>query len=231
MTKSATTSPTLSISSLFYNEVVVSNQSVGVSPATILFMNKDSEITSFSPTSPAAKQVASTLILLGTIGFWSQLIFGTLSLVMLFFGAAILGSGGDPSGNENLALFCAALGVLTLILSVFFFFRRYISIGKALKKSRSGSDRPNKKFTLRLIRLGLTSNLIGMLISILGAEAFAGILLRKASRIPSVTNTLLDATQLINPAEMTALLANIHTIFCHFAGITLGLILLERINR
>ena len=194
-------------------------------------MNKDSEITSFSPTSPTVKKIASALILLGNLGFWSQLVLGSLSLVMLLFGAAVLGSGSDPSGNENLALFCATLGVLTLILSVFFFFRRYISIGKSLKKARPGSDRPNKKFTLRLIRLGLTSNLVGMLISILGAEAFAGLLLRKASRIPSVTNTLLDSSQLISPAEMTALLANVHTIFSHFAGITIGLILLDRINR
>ncbi len=194
-------------------------------------MNKDSELTSFSPTSPTVKKVATALIWLGNIGFWSQLVLGSVSLVMLLFGAAVLGSGSDPSGNENLALFCATLGVLTLILSVFFFFRRYISIGKSLKNARSGKDRPNKKFTIRLIRLGLTSNLVGMLISILGAEAFAGILLSKASRIPSVTNTLLDSSQLISPAEMTALLANIHTIFSHFAGITLGLILLERINR
>ncbi len=194
-------------------------------------MNKDSELTSFSPTSPTVKKVATALIWLGNIGFWSQLVLGSVSLVMLLFGAAVLGSGSNSSGNENLALFCATLGVLTLILSVFFFFRRYISIGKSLKKARSGSDRPNKKFTIRLIRLGLTSNLIGMLISIIGAEAFAGILLSKASRIPSVTNTLLDSSQLITPAEMTALLANIHTILSHFAGITLGLILLERINR
>ena len=194
-------------------------------------MNKDSEITSFSPTSPAVKQIASTLIFLGHIGFWSQLVLGSLSLVMLLFGAAILGSGSDPSGNENLALFCATIGVLTLALSIFFFFRRYIVIGKNLKNPRPGKERPNKKFTIRLIRLGLTSNLAGMLISIIGAEAFAGILLSKASRVPPVTNTILDSSQLINPAEMTALLANIHTIFSHFAGIALGLILIERINR
>lgn len=194
-------------------------------------MNKDSEITSFSPTSPTVKKVASALILLGSIGFWSQLLLGIVSLMMLLFSTPLLGSRSDSSGNENLALFCATLGVLTLAVSIFLFFRRYISIGKTLKNPRPGSDRPNKKFTIRLIRLGLTSNLAGMLISIIGAEAFAGLLFQKASLIPTGTNALFQPSQLINSVEIMALLANVHTIFSHYAGITLGLILLERINK
>ncbi len=194
-------------------------------------MNKDSELTSFSPTSPTVKKVASALILLGNLGFWLQLLLGIVSLMLLLFSTPLLGIKSESSGNENLALFCATVGVLTLALSIFFFFRRYISLGKSLKKARSGSDRPNKKFTIRLIRLGLTSNLVGMLISIIGAEAFAGLLFQKASLIPRGTNALFEPSQLINSVEIMALLANIHTIFSHFAGITLGLILLERINR
>ena len=194
-------------------------------------MNKDSEITSFSPTSPAVKQIASTLILLGNLGFWLQLLLGIVSLMMLLFSTPLLGSKGESSGNESLALFCASIGVLTLALSIFFFFRRYIVIGKNLKNARAGRDRPNKKFTVRLIRLGLTSNLAGMLISIIGAEAFAGLLFQKASLIPLGTNALFQPSQLINSVEIMALLANIHTILSHFAGISLGLILLERINK
>lgn len=195
------------------------------------FMNKDSEITSFSPSSPAVKKVASTLILLGNLGFWLQLLLGVVSLMLLLFSTPLLGSNSKTSGNENLALFCATIGVLTLALSIFFFFRRYISIGKSLKNARSSSDRPNKKFTIRLIRLGLTSNLAGMFIAIIGAEAFAGLLYQKASLIPTGSTTIFQPSQLINSVEIMALLANIHTIFSHFAGITLGLILLERINR
>ena len=193
-------------------------------------MNKDSEITSFAPTSPTVKKVASALVLLGNLGFWLQLLLGIVSLMLLLFSTPLLGSNSESSGNENLALFCATVGVLTLALSIFFFFRRYISIGKSLRNARSG-DRPNKKFTIRLIRLGLTSNLIGMLISIIGAEAFAGLLYQKASLLPTGATTIYQPSQLINSVEIMALLANIHTIFSHFAGITLGLILLERINR
>ena len=198
---------------------------------TKLLMNKDSELTSFSPTSPTVKQVASALILLGNLGFWLQLLLGTVSLMLLLFSTPLLGSTSESSGNENLALFCATVGVLTLALSIFFFFRRYISIGKSLKNARSGGDRPNKKFTIRLIRLGLTSNLVGMLISILGAEAFAGLLYQKASLLPTGAITTYQPSQLINSVEIMALLANVHTIFSHFAGVTFGLILLERINR
>ena len=125
-----------------------------------------------SPSSNAAassvKKVASALILLGNLGFWLQLLLGIISLMMLLFSTPLLGISSESSGNENLAIFCATVGVLTLALSIFFFFRRYISIGQSLKNARSGGDRPNKKYTIRLIRLGLTSNLAGMFISIIG---------------------------------------------------------------
>ena len=70
-----------------------------------------------------------------------------------------------------------------------------------------------------------------MLISIIGAEAFAGLLFQKASLLPAGSTTIYQPSQLINSVEIMALLANVHTIFSHFAGITFGLILLERINR
>lgn len=192
-------------------------------------MTRDSEITAFSPLSPKVKQISSNLIVLGNAGFWLQLLLGVVSLMLLFFASPLLTSAGNKDGSKSLAIFCATLGVLTLAVSIFFFFRRYISIGNTLKKAET-KDRPNKKFTIRLIKLGLTSNLVGMLISLIGAEAFAGMLYGKASQIPpgaAVYNT----AQLIEPVEIMALLANVHTIFSHFAGILIGLILLERINK
>jgi uncharacterized membrane protein len=191
-------------------------------------MTRDSEITAFSPLSPKVKQISTNLIVLGNAGFWLQLILGIVSLMLLFFASPLLTSAGNKDGSKSLAIFCASLGILTLAVSIFFFFRRYISIGSSLK--RSTKDRPNKKYTIRLIKLGLASNLVGMLISLIGAEAFAGMLYGKASQIPpgaAVYNT----AQLIEPVEIMALLANVHTIFSHFAGIAIGLWLLDRINK
>ncbi len=192
-------------------------------------MTRDSELTSFSPLSPKVKQVSSTLTILGNIGFWLQLVLGIVSLMLLFFASPLLSSNGGQNGSKNLALFCATVGVLTLAMSIFFFFRRYISIGKSLQKS-SSRDRPNRKYTIRLFKLGLASNLVGMFISIIGAEAFAGLLYNKASQIPAGA-AVYNTSQLIEPVEIMALIANVHTIFSHFAGILIGLILLDRLSK
>ncbi len=192
-------------------------------------MTRDSELSPFSPLSPKVKQVSSTLTILGNIGFWLQLVLGIVSLMLLFFASPLLSSDSGQNGSKNLALFCATAGVLTLAMSIFFFFRRYISIGKSLQKS-SSRDRPNRKYTIRLIKLGLASNLVGMFISIIGAEAFAGLLYNKASQIPAGA-AVYNTSQLIEPVEIMALIANVHTIFSHFAGILIGLILLDRLSK
>lgn len=192
-------------------------------------MTRDTDLASFSPLSPKVKQISSSLFVLGNAGFWLQLVLGVVSFMLLLLSTPVLSDTSNRDGSNTIAIFCAALGVLTLAISIFFFFRRYISIGKILKRGTT-QDRPKKQYTIRLIKLGLASNLAGMLISIIGAEAFAGILYGKASQIApgaAVYNT----AQLIEPVEITALLANIHTIFSHFAGILIGLILLDRISK
>ena len=192
-------------------------------------MTRDTDLTAFSPLSPKVKQISTNLIIFGNAGFWLQLVLGIVSLMLLFFASPLLRSEGNQDGTRSLAIFCAALGVLTLAVSIFFFFRRYISIGNTLKKGNT-KDRPNKKYTIRLMKLGLASNLVGMLISLIGAEAFAGILYGKAAQIPAGA-AVYNTNQLIEPVEIMALLANVHTIFSHFAGILIGLWLLDRVSR
>ncbi|VEP11511.1 conserved membrane hypothetical protein [Hyella patelloides LEGE 07179] len=192
-------------------------------------MTRDSDLASFSPLSPKVKQISTNLIIFGNAGFWLQLVLGIVSLMLLFFASPLLRSTSNQDGSKSLAIFCAALGVLTLAISIFFFFRRYISIGNNLKKGNS-KDRPNKKYTIRLMKLGLASNLLGMFISLIGAEAFAGILYGKAAQIPAGA-AVYNTNQLIEPVEIMALLANVHTIFSHFAGIVIGLWLIDRISK
>lgn len=193
-------------------------------------MTRDSELTSFSPLSPKVKQVSATLTILGNVGFWLQLVLGIVSLMLLFFASPLLSSESGQDGSKNLALFCATVGVLTLAMSIFFFFRRYISIGKSLQQKSSTKERPNRRYTIRLIKLGLISNLVGMFISIIGAEAFAGLLYNKASQIPAGA-AVYNTNQLIEPVEIMALIANVHTIFSHFAGIVIGLLLIDRLSK
>ncbi len=194
------------------------------------FMNRDSDITRFASLPSSVRNASSALKLAGNIGFWLQLILGVVAAIILLFSSAVL-SGGETNtqkAGSAFALFCATAGVLTLALSCFFFWR-YKKIGRAIQDPNL-AQRPKKQYTIKLVKFGLLANLTGTFISLIGAEAFAGLLYSKAARIP-IGAAVFDTPRLIEPVEIMLLLGNVHTIFSHFAGIAIGLWLLDRLSK
>ncbi|NJL82487.1 MAG: DUF3611 family protein [Chloroflexaceae bacterium] len=179
----------------------------------------------------AVQRAASSLSLAGNIGFWVQLVLGVIATLILLFASTTF-IGGDRNDataqGSAFAIFCAAGGVLALIVSIIFFFR-YRRMGQAMQDP-DPINRPKKTFTLRMVKLGLVANLVGMLLAIIGAEAFAGVLFAKAAKIPQGA-AVFNTTALVEPVEIMVILANTHTISSHFAGIVVGLWLLDRLNR
>ncbi|WP_013323595.1 DUF3611 family protein [Gloeothece verrucosa] len=191
-------------------------------------MNRDGELA--APLSQGAVKAASTLRMAGNIGFWLQLVFGVLAAVLLLLAAAGLTAAGDTKTIQGagFSLFCATGGILALIISLIFFFR-YRKIAQLIQYG-DPAIRPHKKSTLQAIKLGLVANLLGMLLAILGAESFVGVLWQKLSSLPQGT-TIYNTSQLPQPNEILLVLANTHTIFCHFIGIVIALLLLDRLNK
>lgn len=197
-------------------------------------MSRDSEITpaplSPSALSPAIMRASATLKLGGNTGFWLQIVLGVVAALILLFASVSFFGEGKPSPGIGLGLFCAACGVFALVVSIVFFYR-YKRLAR-LMQNPNPALRPKKSYTLQVINLGLTSNLIGMSISIVGAEALVGLLLGKFLNLPqgAVTSTI-DPNQLLKGGEIMIILANTHTIASHFAGIVIALWLLNRLNR
>jgi hypothetical protein len=98
--------------------------------------------------------------------------------------------------------------------------------------SADPSRRPKKSETLQLIRTGLVVNLVGMFLSILGAEALAGIVLLKILTLPqgSVAFGTQNLSQFVNPVDLIIVQANTNSIMAHFAGIACSLWLLQRLS-
>ena len=194
-------------------------------------MSQDSEITSFSSSlPPAVLKASSNLRLGGNVGFWIQLVLGVFAAVILLFAStSILG---DQKAGEGdvFGLLCATGGVVALIVSIVCFFRcRKIA---QLMKVRDAVSRPKKSYTLQIINLGLIANLIGMLSAIIGAEALVGLLLKKFLNLPQgAVASAINPNDLLKAGEIMIILANTHTIMCHFVGIVIALWLLNRINR
>ncbi|MDJ0846143.1 DUF3611 family protein [Crocosphaera sp.] len=182
------------------------------------------------PLPPNVKRAATILQWSGNIGFWGQLVLGVLAAALLFL--ALPGLAGQENRTEgtNFSIFCSIAGVSALLISILICFR-YKKIAQSMRNPEAKA-RPKKSSTLQLIRAGLLSNLVGIFLSIIGAEGFVGLVWLKLSNIPqgaSVYGT--SSSNLLTPNDFLLLLANTHTILCHFVGIVVGLYLLDRLDR
>ncbi|AFY36585.1 hypothetical protein Lepto7376_0137 [[Leptolyngbya] sp. PCC 7376] len=186
---------------------------------------------------PAAiLRASATLKFAGNIGFWVQLVLGVIAALILLFASASL-VGGDASAAQqdptfsqgsSFGVFCAAGGIVALVVSIFFFFR-YKTIAR-LMLVNDNALRPKKSYTLQTIKFGLLANLIGMMAAIIGAESFVGLVIGKALTIPQGA-VFSNTSQLIQPKDLFIILANTHTIASHFTGIVVALWLLNQLNK
>ena len=180
----------------------------------------------------ALQQIALTFRLTGWISFWTQLVLGVVSTLVLLF--ASLSRDVSPtnqnSAGTGLGIVFAVSGVVTLGLGVYLAFR-YTRIAKRLQSSNA-NNRPRKADTIQIVRLALIVNLVGMLLSILGAQAIAGILLLRSLSLPQgLGAALYNPNQIIRPVDIFVVQANTNTVAAHFAGILCSLWLLNRVNR
>jgi hypothetical protein len=197
------------------------------SEITNLSTNRDSSDLYSLP--PAVQRAANILMQQGRIGFWAQIILGVISGVLLLIATAgLLGAKQRTSGIE-IGILCAIAGAAFLIVAIFFS-SRYMRIARKMLKGDEVS-RPKKSDTIQLIRQGLIANIIGMFLTILGAQALAGIVLIKSLNVPQGTfNVGSNPNQFVNSVDLLIIQANTNTILAHFTGIVTSLWLLNRIT-
>jgi len=182
---------------------------------------------------PALQRVALTLRTVGGISFWLQAVLGVISTLVLLF-ATFSGRAASPAnqaGNQGtgFGIFFAICGLITLGVAAYFAFR-YTRIARDLLDSNP-AGRPSKADTLQIIRLGLIVNLVGMLLTILGAQAIIGSILTKSLSQPQGTLTTFDPTRFVQPLDLFVVQANTNTIAAHFVGIAASLWLFNRVSR
>ncbi len=194
---------------------------------------------------PAVQRVATAFRLVGWISFWSQLVLGVISGVVLIFAAGSIGAASTtptvvpgvpgavaPSGGVNpgtgAGLTLAVLGLLTLFAGAYWAFR-YTRLSRQLKTSDS-QERPKRGDALWTLRIGLLINLVGMLLTILGAQAIVGSLVAKsfAQGVGIFTGNF---QRFINPLDIFLVQANTNTILAHFIGLIATLWILRSVNR
>lgn len=186
--------------------------------------------------SSGLQAVAIAFRRVGLVSFWAQIVLGAVSAVILLFASfsrdvAVDAQKGGNTFGVGVGIFFAVCGIVALGVSIFWAFR-YIRVAKQLQ-SNNPNNRPRKADTVQLLQLGLVINLVGMLLTIVGAEAIAGSLLAKSLALPQAGGAVLpiDPSRLIRALDILVVQANTNTIAAHFAGLVGSLWLLTRVSR
>lgn len=187
--------------------------------------NLSSTVTS----SPATQQIATMFRVVGWISLGLQLTLGAVSGVAILFSTIPAQELNEKAANPGtgFGIFLAICGVLVLFVSAFLAFR-YTRIAKRLEDPNP-SLRPKKTNTIKILRISLTVSVVGMFLTLLGAEAAAGLLLAKALTQPTGL-AVYNPERIIRPLDVFVIQANINVIAAHFVGIVAALWLLKSVH-
>ncbi len=200
-------------------------------------MAKESEITPFSkdPSSrnaPATKsarmlQAANALKWGGLAGFWIQVFLGVVSSVTLAL--AITNRAQRNTPGVGFSIFCGVCGLICLIVGICIAFR----YGKmAAKFAQPNTAPPKKSTTIKIIQIGIITSLVGTLITILGAETIAGLVLSKTlSFDPAKVFNNQSNTEFVNSLDVFIIQACINIIAGHFVGLVSSFWIFSRIDK
>lgn len=176
---------------------------------------------------PAIEGIANALRLTGWLGFWVQLGFGIVCSISLLFAWSGRNFSEQTHRGIGIGIFWAVCGILALAVNVYLDFR-YTRIAKALRNPNP-ERRPKKVDTVRILRIGLMTSLLGTLLNLLGAGATIGVLVAKSvSQPPGVAIT--DPNMIIRALDVFVTVANVNGIAAHFVGNLTSLWLLDRVN-
>ncbi|PSO50383.1 MAG: hypothetical protein BRC33_03340 [Cyanobacteria bacterium SW_9_44_58] len=190
-------------------------------------MDKKPEVSSSLPL--AVKRASSSLKVGGNFGLWVQLVLGVVSV-----GTLLVATPRNLTGDENatpatsVGIFFAFAGVIALAISIYFSYR-YTRIARRLATADS-SSRPSRAVILRQLRISLIVNLVGLLLTLLGAQAIVGLVLVKSLAQPP-SSVVAKPQQFVSSIDLLVIQGNVNIIAAHFAGIISSLWLTQRLTK
>lgn len=173
------------------------------------------------------RSIGQNFRITGWISFVLQLVLGVVSSMLLLVFTIRPPGSPSSSAETGFGVFLAICGIVALGISVYLAFRCK-NIGRQLQ-STNPSNRPRKNDTVKTLQLALSVNLVGMLLTLLGAQAIVGSLVFKAAR--QVGTPFTNTSAFITAQDMFVVQANANTITAHFVGLAASIWLLNRITR
>jgi hypothetical protein len=167
------------------------------------------------------KRTAANLQRIGRFGFLVQLVPGALAGFLLLF-SVLWTTTRHSTRNTGGGLIFAALSLVVLLVSLFWFFR----YTKTADRFRDANSRPSKADTVKMLRSGVKISAIGLAFGILGAETLLLSLTLKSFGILNpfaIQGAIYGSSSIANiavqPIDVLLSFANTQTIFAHFVGL------------
>lgn len=187
---------------------------------------------------PIVQRFSRTYFLIGWVSFWVQIVLGVVSAVVLLFAGSSLGTSARNPVNPTspavanpgtgAGLLFAVLGLLGLFVGAYWAFR-YTRLGRRFK-APNPQMRQRPSDAVPILRFGLLSNLIGMLLTILGGQAIAGSLVLKSFEQGFAIFSG-NPLRFITPLDLFVVQANSNTVMAHFIGLAATLWLIRMTDR
>lgn len=179
---------------------------------------------------PAVQRVASSFRIAGWVSFWAQIILAAISGAVLAFAGLNQATqpGIPPNPGVGGGIFFAVCGLIALFIGAYFAFS-YTRLARKLK-TPNAQVRPKPGDLIKTLRLGLLVNLLGTLLTLLGAQAIVGSLLVKSlAQVGGIFSG--NLSKFVTPLDVFLVQANINTLMAHFVGVIATLWLIQVMNR
>ncbi|MDX2215772.1 MAG: DUF3611 family protein [Oculatellaceae cyanobacterium bins.114] len=192
---------------------------------------------------PAVRRAAGAFRIFGWVSFWAQIVLAVVSAGVLGFAGLNLNAGEPRVGVPNVpgaapvaasnsitgfGFFFAVCGLIVLFIGAYWAFR-YTRLSRRLA-SPNAQLRPKRGDAVQALRIGLLINLVGMLLTILGAQAIVGALVAK-SMSQGFAVFAGSIPPYISPLQIFLVQANINIIMAHFVAVGSTLWLIQTMNR
>lgn len=193
---------------------------------------------------PAVRRVATAFRRVGRISFWTQVVLGVVSTMVLLFSSLFLNNQSTVTTVPNAAgrvvtqqsnpgtgfgLFLTGCGLVALYLSIYWAYT-YIRLSKKLQVSDT-RQRPKRTDVFRRLRSGLFVSLVGMFLTLMGGFAVVGTLVGKSFQVSAVSVLGGLPDQLIKGSDIFAVQGVFLVLLAHFIALAASLWLLRSMNQ
>jgi len=174
------------------------------------------------------KSLAGAFYRLGWAGFWLQVVFGSLPILVLLYYLVFSKRVSDASGGFGFMEYLTIINLVLLIFTTYWSFR-YTRIGREIRSQQPG---PSESHLIGTVWTGVMATTVSMLFSMIAIIIEAANLLFYFLKAPQagipVIQTGTEATYFVTSVDMISLMALVLFLFAELIVLVFSLWLLFR---